>query len=103
MPKSYNQTYYQLHKESRKQYTRDRYIEKKDEINKKIICEKCGRSVVARMYKKHLETYIHHREGILLTPIKYNKYKKVDKCIKIEPTPSQIKENLKKNGWVVFE
>lgn len=53
--------YYQNNKEHIKQLVRDRYANKKEQINKKITCDFCGRTVIARMYKKHTETNIHKK------------------------------------------
>lgn len=55
----YNKIYYQNNKEHIKQLVRDRYKNKKDIINEKIVCPFCGRTVIKRMYKKHTTTNIH--------------------------------------------
>jgi hypothetical protein len=55
---SYRKDYYEKHKDRIKQQVKSRYLTKKDEINKKIKCEKCGRLIIERMLKKHLNTNI---------------------------------------------
>lgn len=91
--------YYELHKKELQQKQRERYANNKEEYNKKIICEKCNRVVIARMYKQHTTTYIHHRNGILLTPITKNPREKKPK----PPTLMEERMSAKKNGWVIFE
>ena len=49
---SYRKDYYEKHKDRIKQQVKSRYLTKKDEINKKIKCEKCGRLIIERMLKK---------------------------------------------------
>ena len=55
---AYRKEYYEKNKDRIKQQVKSRYLTKKDEINKKVKCEKCGRMIIARMIKKHLNTQI---------------------------------------------
>lgn len=83
----YNKEYYEKNKEHIKELVRKKYIEKKDIINKKVICPVCNRKVIGRMYKKHLTTNIHNKPPPVILPKKEIITKKI------------INNN---NGWVYF-
>ena len=55
----YHKLYYQNNKEHIKELVKERYNDKKDIINEKIVCPFCQRTIIKRMYKKHLNTKIH--------------------------------------------
>ena len=82
---TYRKLYYQKHKSYFLNYRKQRYEAKKDIINRKIECEHCGRIVIERMYKKHLNTNIH----------KKGKEEKPCEIVTIEKPQS--------NGWVEFQ
>ena len=65
---TYRKLYYQKHKTYLLNYRKQRYEAKKDIINRKIECEHCGRIVIERMYKKHLNTNIHKKTQNILPP-----------------------------------
>lgn len=78
----YNKIYYEKNKEHIKQLMRDRYKNKKEEINKKVVCPYCDRIVIARMYKKHLNTDIHKKGGFSTT--NYNNKNDNNNILQIE-------------------
>lgn len=83
----YHKEYYEKNKEHIKDLVRKRYIEKKDIINKKVICPACNRIVIGRMYKKHLTTNIHNKPP----PKKEIVTKKIIN-----------NNNNNNNGWIYF-
>jgi len=86
----YHKIYYQNNKEHIKRLVRDRYKNKKDIINEKIVCPFCNRTIIKRMYKKHTTTNIHLKsvgEGILRNPN--------------EPQPQKA-SSLNTNGIITF-
>lgn len=92
----YYKEYYKINKEKMKQQIKDNYKLNKDIINRKIKCSKCGRVVIARMYKKHLSTIIHNNTD----------YKEEDiiEQIKPEKINNTINNSINsKNGYVIFQ
>ena len=81
----YRKIYYLKHKQHLLDYRRQRYENNKDIINIKIQCPECGRQVIKRMYKKHLETNIH----------KKGKKRSVSK--------PQTYVSQSRNGWLEFK
>ena len=94
---NYNKIYYEKNKEHIKQLVRDRYKNKKEEINKKITCPDCGRIVIGRMYKKHLNTTI-HKKGYIIPDKNKNKINKINDYNSHNLIP-KFPEN---NGWIHF-
>ena len=102
---AYRKEYYEKNKDRIKQQVRDRYLTKKDEINKKVKCEKCGRMVIARMIKKHLNTQICN--SITTDKIKKEKPKKEkpqkEKHVKLNAT-FEPKFKIKEGKFnIIFE
>ena len=94
---NYNKIYYEKNKEHIKKLVRDRYKNKKDEINKKITCPVCQRVVISRMYKKHLNTTI-HKKGYTILDNNQNKNNNIDENNK----QNFIPKFPKNEGWIYF-
>lgn len=92
---NYQKKYYNKNKEYICSLRRQKYKEEKDNINKKIKCDVCGRVVIARMYKKHLTTNIHNR--ISLQPPK-----PVPQPINKDQCTNITKRAEVNNGWISF-
>ena len=87
---TYHKIYYQNNKEHIKQLVRDRYKNKKDIINEKIVCPFCNRTVIKRMYKKHTTTNIHL------------KGRKEERTTHLNETKPQKASSLSTNGIITF-
>jgi ABC-type ATPase with predicted acetyltransferase domain len=87
-------SYYEDNKEHIKELMRNRYANNKDKINKKMVCEFCGRTVIARMYKKHCETNIHKKGRIKQT---------VPLLPRLQSTPSKATTSPRNHGWITFK
>lgn len=90
--REYYKEYYSINKEKMKQQIRSNYERKKDIINRKIKCNKCGRVVMARMYKSHLLTNIHNETD-------YNQDIKICKNI----IGNNAKSENGDNGYAIFK
>tara|TARA_R110001583_G_scaffold10901_2_gene50435 strand:+ start:124 stop:417 length:294 start_codon:yes stop_codon:yes gene_type:complete len=91
---NYQKKYYNKNREHICSLRRQKYKEEKDDINKKIKCDVCGRVVIARMYKKHLTTNIHNRISLQPKPVPQPINK--DQCTNI------TKRAEVNNGWISF-
>ena len=97
MEKSYYKSYYEENKEHIKNLVKKRYAVKKNEINKKMECDFCGRTIIARMYKKHCETNIHKKGRVFsidITPAPIG--------ILGRPSPLKVSPPLRKDGIITF-
>tara|TARA_R110002012_G_scaffold226028_1_gene398059 strand:+ start:16 stop:309 length:294 start_codon:yes stop_codon:yes gene_type:complete len=91
---NYQKKYYNKNREHICSLRRQKYKEEKDDINKKIKCDVCGRVVIARMYKKHLTTNIHNKISLQPKPVPQPINK--DQCTNI------TKKAEVNNGWIFF-
>lgn len=55
----YQKNYYDRHNIKLREIARNKYANNKDEINKKVVCPVCKRTIIWRMKSKHDKTRIH--------------------------------------------
>ena len=83
--KTYHRNYYLKHRQYFLDYRKNNYELNKEKINEKVKCD-CGRFVIKRYLKKHLETNIHNKP----------------KIIKAEPVIEKNENKIIHNGYIYF-